>query len=108
MPAPQVSVVHRHCSSWKSWAFTGTWQAWMVGASLTVVGKARAPSRNLASSCSVDRLWFLESISAAMPETMGAEKLVPRLLSIWLVKECVAGTVAPSFDVVSSENRQGP
>lgn len=54
----------------------------MVGASATVVGNARAPSRRRASICAVDRLAFRDSISAVIPETIGAEKLVPRLLLI--------------------------
>src|SRR3954471_18420507 len=80
----------------------------MVGASLTEVGKGRAPSRSRASSWLVDRLLLRASISAAMPETMGAEKLVPRLKLFWSVKLFAAGTVVPAFEVVSSENRQGP
>src|SRR6185436_8676398 len=39
---------------------------------------------------------------------MGAEKLVPRLLLVWSVKLLAPGTVVPLFEVVSSENRQGP
>ena len=34
----------------------------------------------------VDRFALRDNISAAMPETIGAEKLVPRLLLIWSVK----------------------
>jgi hypothetical protein len=62
--------------------FTGTWQAWIVGSSDTVVGNGRAPSRSRASNCSVDKFAFLDSINAAMPETIGAEKLVPRLVLV--------------------------
>src|SRR4051812_22541306 len=80
----------------------------MVGASLTVVGKGLAPSRNRPSSCAVERLLLRESINAAMPDTMGAEKLVPRLLSTWSVKLNAPGAVVPLFEVVSSEKRQGP
>jgi hypothetical protein len=36
-------------------------------------------------SSEVDRLALRESMRAAIPETMGAEKLVPRLLRIWSV-----------------------
>ena len=79
MPAPQTAVVHRHCSVWMSWVSMGVWQVRMFGASETTVGKGRAPSRRRASIWFVDKLLFRESISAVMPEMMGAEKLVPRL-----------------------------
>ena len=108
MPAPQVLVVQRHCTTWKSSSFTGTWQVGMFGSSAIVVGKGRAPSRRRASICAVERFALRESMSAAIPETIGAEKLVPRLVLVWFVKMWLAGTVVPLFEVVSSENRQGP
>lgn len=85
MPAPQVAVVHRHCASWKSWLLAGTWQTGTAGSSATDVGKGRADSRRRSSSWRVDRFALRDNINAAIPETMGAEKLVPRLLLIWSV-----------------------
>src|SRR5688572_6968822 len=80
----------------------------MAGSSATVTGKGRAPSRRRASNWWVDKLALRDSINAAMPDTIGAEKLVPRLLLIWSVNVWDAGPAAPLFEVVSSENRHGP
>lgn len=85
MPAPQVAVVHRHCDSWKSWLLAGTWQTGTAGSSATDVGKGRADSRRRSSIWRVDRFALRDNINAAIPETMGAEKLVPRLLLVWSV-----------------------
>ena len=82
MPAPQVLVVHRHCASWISLSLAGTWQIGTPGSSATEVGNGRVPSRRRVSSWAVERLALRDNINAAMPETMGAEKLVPRLLLI--------------------------
>src|SRR5688572_15216428 len=79
MPAPQTSLVQRHCSVWMSLVSMGVWQVRMFWASETTVGNGRAPSRRRASIWFVDKLLFRESISAAIPEMIGAEKLVPRL-----------------------------
>src|SRR5690349_392724 len=82
MPAPQTEVVQMHCASWMSPEFWGMWQVGTVGSSGTEVGKGRAPSFNRSWICRVDRFALRDSISAVMPETIGAEKLVPRLLLV--------------------------
>ena len=47
--------------------------------------RPRAFAQSGEQSDPVDRFAFLDNMSAAMPETIGAEKLVPRLLLIWSV-----------------------
>jgi hypothetical protein len=47
-------------------------------------------------------------MSATIPDTIGAEKLVPTFTFVWFVYVCAPGVVAPRLDVVSIENRQGP
>ncbi len=42
-------------------------------------GKGAAPSLKRAMSCGAVRLLLALTMRAAIPETMGAEKLVPRL-----------------------------
>ncbi len=51
-----------------------------VGVVSLVVGKGLDPSFSRAMSCELFRLPFTESINPAMPDTIGAEKLVPRFV----------------------------
>ena len=59
--------------------------------SATVVGKGARLRAAAPAAGRSTRLLFRESISAAIPETMGAEKLVPRLLLVWSVKVLAPG-----------------
>ena len=75
-PAPQVDVVQLHSDSLTGTlvVLVGTWQ--VLGA---VAGKAVAVAcRVLRISFGVNEL-LAPSISAMVPDTIGAEKLVPRL-----------------------------
>ncbi len=78
MPAPQVAVVQLHSMSWElSLAELGTWH---IGAALLTGKGLLAPCCRRAISCAGLRFALTDSISPAMPETIGAEKLVPRLV----------------------------
>ena len=56
-----------------------------TGRLLVLAGNAVAlDSRRFTSSAGV-RLPFTERMRPAMPDTMGAEKLVPRFVFVWLV-----------------------
>src|SRR5215469_12135412 len=83
MPAPQVcpSRVQMHSDCCRSLAFAGTWHigGWAATASRDVCGKGVEPSLRRAISWQELSLVFAALISAAMPETTGAEKLVPML-----------------------------
>src|SRR4051812_10869522 len=106
MPAPQAAVVQIHSSLCMSDAPVGTWHTGTFALSL-VVGYGLAPSFRRAMSCVDFRLPLTASINPAMPETMGAEKLVPTLMFVWSVYEFAAGVVVPRFVVVSMEKRHG-
>jgi hypothetical protein len=83
MPAPQVEVVQLHSMSWESsLEEAGIWH-W--GAALLTGNGFVAPCCRRAISCAGLRFALTESISPAMPETIGAEKLVPRLVLYSLV-----------------------
>src|SRR5215213_1889810 len=77
----------------------GTWQSGMVG-SIDFGKGFVAPSCRRAMSCEDPRLPFLASMSAAMPDTMGAEKLVPAPAAYVLV----AGDLSPLLYGVSMKN----
>ena len=70
MPAPQVVVVQLH------WLCAVPSGAVAVGRA-DVGGKARAVLISSWRICAGVRSGFTDSISAAVPETSGAEKLVP-------------------------------
>src|SRR6516164_5108919 len=75
MPAPQVWVVQLHSFVCRSFGPLGTWH---IGA-VSETGKGWVADCRRAMSCSAVRLPLTASISPAMPETIGAEKLVPTL-----------------------------
>src|SRR5437868_2257600 len=83
IPAPQVCVVQLHSAVCRSVAPEGTWQLGIAGSAET--GKGFAPSLSRAMSCAAVKLLLTLAMSAAMPDTMGAEKLVPRLGLSWSV-----------------------
>jgi hypothetical protein len=64
-------------------------------------GKVFAPSFRRAMSCGAVRLLLALTMSAAMPDTIGAEKLVPRLGLSWSVYPLMVGVVVPALLVVS-------
>src|SRR5437868_1685358 len=83
MPAPQVVVVQLHSAVCRSVLLAGTWQ---FGTAVSLeTGNVLAPSFSRAMSCAGFRLAFTLVIRPAMPATIGAEKLVPRLGNIWSV-----------------------
>ena len=76
MPAPQVLVVQLHSPS-----FTVT-GVLLVGTRQVLAadwGNAVAVLRNVLVICAGVSVVLTPSISATVPETMGAEELVPRL-----------------------------
>src|SRR5215469_16872772 len=75
MPAPQVAVVQLHSLVCRSFASAGTWHIGTLASPDT--GNGWVPLCNRASSRAGVRLPLTASISPAIPETMGAEKLVP-------------------------------
>ena len=77
MPAPHVPVVQAHSTLELEPA---THCAKPEGC-----GNGVALPLMRAISCGGVRLAFTERISAAMPETMGAEKLVPKFVLVWSV-----------------------
>src|SRR5690242_18408813 len=77
IPAPQVCLVQLHSVVCRSEDPVGTWQLGMVVSEET--GKVAAPSLRRAMSCGAVRLLLTLTMSAAIPDTIGAEKLVPRL-----------------------------
>src|SRR5882724_8131067 len=83
IPAPQVLVVQLHSTFCTSAALAGTLQFSTVVSLET--GNVLAPSFRRAMSCEGRRFPFTLVISPAMPATIGAEKLVPRLGFIWSV-----------------------
>ena len=90
MPAPQVvsSNVQMHSAFCTSVELAGTWQdGGGVGfvLSMEVCGKGWLPSCSRAMSSLDLRLLFTANISAAIPDTIGAEKLVPRFVLVWSV-----------------------
>ena len=100
MPAPQVfpSKVQRQkdCTSFAS---AGTWHA--VVEVVEVWGNATEPSFSRVMSWHELRLAFTEAISAPIPDTSGAEKLVPRLgLLTWSEYVLIASVVLPELKVV--------
>src|SRR5215469_1367520 len=105
MPAPQVAVVQLHSLVCKSVAPVGTWHIGTLGSLDT--GNGCAPACKRVRSCAGVRLPLTASIKPAMPETMGAEKLVPTLKLVSSVYVLVSGTVVPVLVVVSIENRHG-
>ena len=78
MPAPHTLVVQLHSRVCRSLGLAGIWQASTV-LSLETGNGVVAPACSRAMSCPEVRLPFTASIRPAMPETMGAEKLVPTL-----------------------------
>ncbi len=106
IPAPQVSVVHTHSETCTSPDPVGTWHTGTVG-SLEVGNGFLAPSLRREISCVVDSRPFAASISPEMPDTIGAEKLVPTLTWYWLVYVSIVGVVVPRLLVVSIEYRHG-
>ena len=78
IPAPQVSVVHTHSDAWMSLVLVGTRQVGIAGS--VDSGKGRvAPSCSRASNCAGESRPLTDAMRPAMPETIGAEKLVPTL-----------------------------
>jgi hypothetical protein len=102
MPAPQVLVVQAHSTLEEDPATHCG-----VGGFVTGCGNGVALALMRAMICGGVRFAFAARINAAIPVTMGAEKLVPRLEFVWSVYELIPGTVAPSFVVVSMDRRQG-
>ena len=100
IPAPQVPAVQAHSALDVEPA---THCANPVGC-----GNGVALAFKRAMSWGGVRFAFAARMSAAMPETMGAEKLVPRLVFAWSVYALAPGTVAPSLIVESIERRHGP
>ena len=76
MPAPHVLVVQLHSLTCTSFGPVGTWHIGMVGSADCGNGVV-APSRSRARNCAALRLPLAPAISATMPETIGAAKLVP-------------------------------
>src|ERR1044072_788607 len=83
MPAPQVEVVQLHSISWMSPGPAGTWQFGMFGSGET--GNGTVPSWSRAFNSEGVRLPFTETINAAIPVTIGEEKLVPTFELNWSV-----------------------
>ena len=77
MPAPQVLPVQLHSPVCRSSGPVGTWQFGTVGSLDT--GNGWVPACRRPMSCDGVRLPFTASINPAIPETSGAEKLVPTL-----------------------------
>jgi hypothetical protein len=71
-------------------------------------GKLTALASIRAINCAGVRLALTVRMSAAIPDTIGAEKLVPRLTLVSFVYVLVLGTVNPVLLVVSMDFRQGP
>ncbi len=78
MPAPQVCVVHTHSDAWMSDELAGTRHTGTDGSVDSGNGRV-APSCRRASNCTGVSRPFTAAISPAMPETIGAAKLVPTL-----------------------------
>src|ERR1035441_419580 len=74
MPAPQVCVVQLHSEVCKSVELVGTWH-WGTVESLDVGKGVVAPSFKRAMRCDGSRLLCTDTMSAAMADTIGAEKL---------------------------------
>ena len=85
IPAPQVCVVQMHSEVCISDELAGTWQVGGAGVVVEVVGKVFADSFRRAINCAPLRLPLTDLMRPAMPATIGAEKLVPRLSLIWSV-----------------------
>jgi hypothetical protein len=106
IPAPQVVVVQLHSTVCRSVVLDGIRHAGIVASD--EVGNGVAPSCRRAMSWLDFRLPFTESMSPAMPDTIGAAKLVPTFLFVMSVKLDVVGVVVPALVVVSNENKHGP
>ena len=84
MPAPQVVVVQAH-STLEVEPAVHSARGGVAGGKADSGGKGVALALMRAINCAGVRLALADSMSAAMPETMGAEKLVPRLELVWSV-----------------------
>src|ERR1700749_2204715 len=83
IPAPQVCLVQLHSLVCRSEEPDGTWQLGIVVSDET--GNVTEPSFRRAINCGAVRLLLALTMSAAIPDTIGAEKLVPRLGLSWSV-----------------------
>ena len=77
IPGYHVPVVQLHSVVCRSLASFGTWHIGTAGSLDT--GNGCVPARRRARSCAGDRLPLTDSMRPAMPDTIGAEKLVPTL-----------------------------
>src|SRR3954470_362260 len=84
IPAPQVLVVHEHSVFCTSFCAAGTWHCRTVESVDTGNGFV-APSLSRASKSAEPRLLLTDAMSPTIPETIGAEKLVPKFALIWFV-----------------------
>src|SRR5271165_4384239 len=79
MPAPQVSMVHRH-SSWSTGSPMASYFGgvhWTTVGSLLVVGNGRAVDSSTMRACDGVSDGCTANINATVPDTSGVEKLVP-------------------------------